>query len=201
MNRAPFSLSETWNHVGEVYGWIISLFGAPGEIAERLLLPRAARRDLLAWLAPVEALARRLLLLKALTLPPLNHAPAPAPAGRLVSAFVDRAPEALDPVDANWRVRFCVTPRGLSRLPARKAQERRAGGAINLNALPLARRLEALRRVLENPAPALARLRRLLALGRHIVREAFGPYRARATHIAEALSETQSALELAFNTS
>ena len=90
MNREEFSLQETWAHVGELYAWIVSLFGAPAAIAARLMLMRKERRDLLAWLGPVEALARRLLLLKALTLPTPNEAPRAGVSGRLAIAFKDR---------------------------------------------------------------------------------------------------------------
>jgi hypothetical protein len=101
-----------------------------------------------------------------------------------------------------WRVGFCVAPHGLLR--RRRGEAARAGeraGGVNLNALALARRLEALRRVLENPAPALARLCRLLAGRRTAVQAAFRPYRPRATPVQTLLPAAQAALELAFNRS
>ncbi|HWA22430.1 MAG TPA: hypothetical protein VG735_11145, partial [Caulobacterales bacterium] len=95
-----------------------------------------------------------------------------------------------------------VMPRGALRATRRSepcADQR--GGAINFNALPLARRLEALRRVLENPAPALARLCRLIAARREAVEAAFRPYRPRATCVQAALADAQREIDLAFNTS
>ncbi|MES1203246.1 MAG: hypothetical protein ABUS57_17550 [Pseudomonadota bacterium] len=77
----------------------------------------------------------------------------------------------------------------------------RRGGDINFNALPLARRLEALRRVLENPQPALARLCRLIATQRAAVEAAFRPYRPRATCAQSALADAQREIDLALNTS
>ncbi|MES1203874.1 MAG: hypothetical protein ABUS57_20750, partial [Pseudomonadota bacterium] len=189
-----------------LYASIVSLFGAPFDIALRLILRRDDRREILAWLGPVEALARRLLLLKALTMPAPNYAPPKATAGRLVIAFADRPIEDIDTETAKWRVRFCVMPHGLLRRTRSKepnaglcADQR--GGDINFNAIPLARRIEALRRVLENPAPALARLCTLLATQRAAVEAAFRPYRPRATCVQSALADAQREVDLALNTS
>jgi hypothetical protein len=206
MNREPFSLQDAWQYVGELYAAIVSLFGAPFEIATQFILMRQNRRDILAWLGPAEALARRLLLLKALSMPKTNYAPPKAMAGRLVIAFADRPIEDINTETAKWRVRFCVMPHGLLRRTRSKepnaglcADQR--GGDINFNAIPLARRIEALRRVLENPAPALARLCTLLATQRAAVEAAFRPYRPRATCAQAALAEAQSEVDLALNTS
>ncbi len=59
----------------------------------------------------------------------------------------------------------------------------------------------AARRVLDNPEPALKRLARLLVTRRADIAAAFGPYRPPAACAAEALAETQGALDLALNTS
>jgi hypothetical protein len=202
MNREPFSLQDAWQAMGDLYAAIVSLFGAPFDIAMQLILVRQNRRDILAWLGPVEALARRLLLLKALSLPPPNDAPPKTPPGRVVIAFADRPQEDIYPESEKWRVRFCVMPHGVLRTKRNKepcADQR--GGAINFNALPLGRRLEALRRLLENPQPALARLRRLLATQRAAVEAAFRPYRPRATCVQSALNDAQREIDLALNTS
>ena len=202
MNRAPFSLSDTWQHVAELYGWIVSLFGAPLEIADKRALMRKDRREILAWLGPVEALARRLLLLKALSLPKPNQpAPPPAAQGKLVIAFTDRPEWSPGENAEDWRVSFRVLPRGALRPRTGAPQTDQRGGAITMTAFPLARRIEALRRVLENPEPALARLTRFLAARRDEVATAFAPFRPPAACCREALDETQEALELALNTS
>ncbi|HWA23542.1 MAG TPA: hypothetical protein VG735_14200 [Caulobacterales bacterium] len=206
MNREPFSLQDAWQAMGDLYAAIVSLFGAPFEIATQFILMRQNRREILAWLGPVEALARRLLLLKALSMPKPNDAPPKVLPGRLVIAFADRPIEDIDPNSEKWRVRFSVMPRGVLRRTRSKephtglgADQR--GGAINFNALPLARRLEALRRLLENPQPALARLRRLLATQRAAVEAAFRPYRPRAACAQSALDDAQREIDLALNTS
>jgi hypothetical protein len=206
MNREPFSLQDAWQHVGDLYATIVSLFGAPFEIATQFILMRQNRRDILAWLGPVEALARRLLLLKALTMPKPNDAPPKALPGRITIAFADRQIEDIHPKSAEWRVRFNVMPMGAVRRKRRTdsgadATADARGGDINFNALPLARRLEALRRVLENPQPALARLCRLIATKREAVEAAFRPYRARANTVQTALSDAQRELDHALNTS
>jgi hypothetical protein len=85
--------------------------------------------------------------------------------------------------------------------PGADPRTHRRGADIQFNALPLARRLEALRRVLENPAPALARLCRLIATKRDAVEAAFRTYRPPANAAQDPLAEAQRELDLAFNTS
>ena len=199
--RPPFPLQDAWAHVGELYDWIVSLFGAPRALADRLILLRKQRHEILAWLVPVEALARRLLLLKALSLPKANTPPVFTPGAR-VARFADRAAPVMEEDAESWRVRFSVWPHGATRKAASNpplAMQR--GGAPTENALPLARRLEALRRVLENPEPALKRLTRLLAARRKTAPAAFAPYRPPAGPCATPLAEAQEELALAWNTS
>jgi hypothetical protein len=205
MNREPFDIQEAWQTVAMLYGYIASLFGGAAAIAERLLLRRKMQRDLLAWLGPAEALARRVLLLKALALPKPNTPPVLLPAtGRLAMAFTDRQAWALDENAETWRVRFRVLPGDAFRRKKIEGEEvlsDRRGGGITYNAYPLARRIEALRRLLDNPEPAVKRLARLLATRRADIVAVFGPYRPPGGPAATALSETQNALDLALNTS
>ncbi len=202
MTREPFSLQDAWQGVGDLYAAIVALFGAPFALAERLMLVRKSRREILEWLGPVEALARRLLLLKALTMPKPNEPPAKVLPGKLIIAFSDRPIGDIHPDSAQWRVRFNVMPFGVLRGKRREDScADRRGGDINFNALPLARRLEALRRTLENPAPAVARLCRLPAAKREEVESAFRPYRPRATCARSALDDAQREIGLALNTS
>jgi hypothetical protein len=184
---------------------IVNLFGAPADIAARLLLRRQMRHDMLAWLGPIEALARRLLLLKALACPAPNcKAAPPARAANLVIAFADRQEQDLPEDAAHWRVRFAVWPYGHRRSkPTTPKIETRRGGGIRFDAIPLARRLEALRRVLDNPDAAVARLVRLLAARRESAPAAFRPYRPPGGPAVTALAEAQREVELklALNTS
>ena len=136
-----------------------------------------------------------------MTMPHRSHE-WPHTLAQLNTAFADRAAPELEEESANWRVRFCVWPYGA----ARKASKpmplgiQRSGGIIQ-NALPLARRLEALNRVLENPEPAVQRLARLLAARRGRAPAAFARYRPPAGPIAAALVEAQDQVEAALNTS
>jgi hypothetical protein len=209
MNREPFNLDDAWAWAQDLCATIAVLFGAPATIAARLLLRRKWRHDMLAWLGPLEALVRRLLLLKALDGPAPNCAPAPpARKANLVIAFTDRQQPDLPEDAAQWRVRFAVWPYGhmRSQSTAPKIDARRGGG-IHFNAVPLARRLEALRRVLDNPDAALARLVRLLAQdranGRDSAPAAFRPYRPPGGPVVTILTATQGEVELklALNTS
>ena len=139
-------------------------------------------------------------------MPKPNDAPPKALPGRIVIAFADRQIEDIHPKSTEWRVRFNVMPMGaLSRKPRTESESAPAadqrGGDVNFNALPLARRLEALRRVLENPQPALARLCRLIATKREAVAAAFRPYRPPANAVQSALADAQRELDLALNTS
>jgi hypothetical protein len=201
MTREPFNLEDAWEGVAYLYDWIVSLFGAPAKLAALLLLRRKTRCDLLAWLGPVEALARRLLLLKALALPKSNAPPAPPPAkGRLTMAFADRAEWALDENPETWRVRFRVVPCNTLERPHPVGETDAPAGrrrSTLYNAYPLARRIEALRRVLDNPDPAVKRLAHFLATRRAALVAAFGPYRPPGGPARDALSNTQNALELA----
>jgi len=164
-------------------------------LAQRLLLRREKRIEILQWLAPLEALARRLLLLEALALPAPN---APAPffkKGKLASSYADRpAPEL--PEDAEqWRVRFhvwTVASAGKSPLAVQTARTR----PLNLNAIPLAKRIEALRRLYDQRSVYARRLADRLHQGVGRARRAFAPYRHVATPVRSLLREAQREVEI-----
>jgi hypothetical protein len=155
---------------------------------------------MLEWLAPVEALVRRILLLAAL------NAPAPAANVRarhtretpVRSALRDAWRWELSENPADWRVLFGVWPHGPTRAPAIAnaipwpATPR---PAADFNAYPLARRLEALLRVAENPAAAVARMARKLALRRAEAPRAFAPFRHPAGPVETILREAQEAVD------
>jgi hypothetical protein len=69
---APTSREDAWAHLFDIIAMVIALFGTPAAIAAQRLLRRATRIEIPHWLAPLEALARRLLLLEAAELPPRN---------------------------------------------------------------------------------------------------------------------------------
>lgn len=169
----PFTLSAAWEQVKVLLDYVYALFGAPGAIAAQLYLRAANRLQILQWLAPLEALARRLLAIEALSLPPPNMSP---PRGRLrdrpvAGALKDRPPQPCDEADPEtWRVVFNLWPgaRSGARSHVLSGDVTQPHGDAPLlgNALPLARRIEALRRLAEAPEPALRRMAALLAARR-----------------------------------
>ncbi len=179
---------------------VIALFGAPAAIAAMRILRRATRIEILHWLAPLEALARRLLLLEAAELPPRNAPPARFVAsGRIANALRDTPAPSEDP--AQWRVRFSLWPHGAQRRSAREARIGQPAHSIKETALALAKRLEALSRLLQNRKAYVQRMASLLAARRDTAFTAFAPFRFPGP-VATLLAETQAQVETALaNTS
>ncbi|MGE3303356.1 MAG: hypothetical protein AB7M12_09605 [Hyphomonadaceae bacterium] len=195
MQSAPFDLEDAWAALAEVTSWIAALFGLPAAIAQRFALTRRSRAAILAWLAPAEALARRLLCIEAASLPAPN-APAPfAPKGRLANALRDAPARELDEDSARWRVAFSL---GFGS-PAfdRPSEPPGSSRPFVPNAAALARRLEALLRVPQDRVRLVRRLaQRLHAASARAVR-AFTPYRHRAPACASTLAAAQTACDAA----
>jgi hypothetical protein len=141
-----------------------------------MILRKQTRVEILQWLAPLEAAARRMVLLEALTLPKPNAPAPPRFTGRLASAFADRPPPALPEKAEDWRVHFHVFR--LPQKPREPTAPRGQGEAkLHFTALALARRVEALRRVLENREAAVRHLAaRIHSAPAHADR-CFGHYR------------------------
>jgi hypothetical protein len=200
----PFTLLAAWEQVKVLLGFITALFGAPGALAAQLYLRAATRLEILQWLAPLEALARRLLAIEALALPPPNM---PPPRTRLRDAPVDGAlrepalPAAAAADPETWRVVFNLWPgaRAGAHTPARAHTAAPEGDPPLLrNALSLARRIEALRRLAEAPEHALRRMAALLAARRAEAAARFTNYaprkRLRACPAASLLEAAQAHL-------
>jgi hypothetical protein len=160
----------------------IHAFGAPAEVARTL--SRFARHALARRLRALETLAMKLLLVEAARLAPVppassRHANAKTIAARRTDAGWKPAVPPADPArPETWRVRFELRiPRAHERAAQPKQPSARMaalGGAApdtareRAKAEKLARRLEALRRVVADPLPRARRLRRkLLALKAH----------------------------------
>lgn len=197
-NDDPFTLERAWAQLGDLIAMMLTLFGAPAAIAARLILGRDARKHILQWLAPLEAAARRLLLIEALQHPAPN-APAPFfPRGRLASAYADTPAPDLPPDEKDWRVRFNI---GLAAAPAKRvaietdehsvffATPRSA--PISLNAAPLARRFEALRRLISDRDALVAALARRAHQAPERAARRFAPYRRAARPVQALLSDIQ----------
>ncbi|MDX2236713.1 MAG: hypothetical protein NW203_04035 [Hyphomonadaceae bacterium] len=141
------------------------------------LRPGRLRRDWAriarAWIAGLEAQTRRLLLAAAAAL----YAPPAPPGRRRWRSGRGRAPDLLDPDPAAWRgVTFRLRP-APSR--ARGAHKRAERPRKDYDITGLARRCEALRRVLAEPESAIRRmaalLRRTPEAGRAIAARAAPP--------------------------
>lgn len=194
----PFNLERFWLCLGESAGWIVSLFGAPSKIAGCLILTRGLRENILAWLAPIEAFARRLLVIEAASLPRPNFALPKAASGRISTALEDAPLTMLGENEGEWRVRFKVWPGVTSAPCARRACEKPPPrNQIVFNAYPIARRIEALLRLAEDRTGALARIARRLFANPKAARIAFAPYRGPALCIRDMLATTQAEVDAA----
>ena len=70
----PFDLETAWAGLQHAIGMLLAVVGGCAlAVAERMILTRAARTEILQWLAPLEAFARRLLVVEALNLPAPNQ--------------------------------------------------------------------------------------------------------------------------------
>lgn len=145
-----------WATVAHLVTWVINLFGDASFLAALGPIRPKLRREILAWLRPAEALARKLLLIEAARLPKPNL-PAPAPRVRppARARFGRRGFAMPDPAD--WPVAFKAIPQ--RRSPRVRFKPRRP---FLFTALALAERLEALARVAADPERYAARLGRRL---------------------------------------
>jgi hypothetical protein len=161
------------------------------------MLPRAARIQILQWLAPLEAQARRLLVLEALKLPAPNQPPPFIPKGKLANAYADKPAPDLPADETQWRVRFHVWSGGAAKPGRAPGIPNARSYPVSYNALPLARRIEALRRVFDQRDLYAARLAVRLHHAPAQARKAFAPYRHRATAVQTLLRQTQDQVDLA----
>jgi hypothetical protein len=178
---------------------MLAIFGGcAAAVAQRLILTRANRIQILQWLAPLEAVARRLLLIEALKLPAPN---APAPfirSAKLASAYADRPHPDLPESAEAWRVRFHIGigPASRPRLPAQNVASG-AASPVQFNAIALARRMEALRRLFGQREAYARRLALRVHHAGARARKAFAPYRHRATAVRTLMRTVQREADLA----
>jgi hypothetical protein len=161
----PDIVAASWTALRQFVAWALRIFGEPGAIARRFYEGACADRKLLiGWLRGMEALARHLLTVEASRLPK----PAPmevkgsvaGPKQPSVTARHGRPGFGNDDSE-QWRVRFALLP------PARPDTERRRRDEDEVvhryfSLFALAERMEALIRVVNDPAPFAARLSRAL---------------------------------------
>lgn len=183
---APPSAAPLWTRVRAAFARAVAAIGAPTAIAALGLLSHALRRTIANRIALLEHIVRKLLLAEAARLQ-VHHPSSfptresairnPGASGRVLAAA--RSPK-LDLTRAEtWPARFALAPpRDPRAVPEANAPRIRSlwDTSPNTRAQPsaqraprtentafrLARRLEALRRVLDDPRPHAARLARVL---------------------------------------
>lgn len=161
-----------WSKARELFAAMCAEIGAASAIAAFVALERKQRRAILDWLVPLEALARKLLLIDAaaLTLPAprprAQHTKAARP--RRTAAFSIPIPSTLSARTAQPRIRALdpVLVKDIWREQARRARiaALKAQRATSRRPAPqrFADRIAALARVLDNPMPHAKRLARRL---------------------------------------
>ncbi len=169
---------------------MVGAHGWPGAIAARGTISAKFRRDLLQWLAPLEAMVRRLLLLEALRAPP-PCASVCAPKQKRRTQTRRKAPvRAASPVFTIWNAARKRPPHLRKYVLVEGRGFRPEAGLETYPAAPVARRMEALLGVLENRAPHVARLARLITRTPARVRLCFGRYRRPALRVFAAVLQT-----------
>lgn len=204
------SQDPLWTRARAMYARAVAAIGDAASIALLSVLPRALRRDITAWLFPLECIVRRLLIAEAArlrraeprsancaprvmlvqlrSLGMARHKPSGStrPTPRIFSSVAENgaAGAARSKLDMSrpdaWPARFSFAlPRDTRLVPNSRAPRIRdlsgphvppplpshAPRKLNPADAPfrLARRFEALRRVIENPRPHAERLARVLA--------------------------------------
>jgi hypothetical protein len=199
-----------WTRARAMFARAAAALGGPAAIAAVAVLSGAVRRTIVGWIAPLECIVRKLLLAEAARLP-VSRAGLEARMPPQVKTAPERAKPDLQRPET-WRARFSLSlPADPRAVPEARAPRIRAlwdappvmivsaappparrlppGGPSKPSpAFRLARRFEALRRVLRNPLPHARRLARVLrrALRRfpEIVRRfALAPARASARDV------------------
>ncbi len=197
------ALERFWDDLNYAVGLILSVFGGPQEIASRRMLIARSRQEILIWLAPIEAMARRILLLAALRAPAPNLPERRKRAAPIESALRDAPFRELSDNPADWRVLFNDWPResGLRKQRAVLPQPV-LKRFTDYNAYPLARRLEALVRLARDPSAAIQRTARKIAERRGELCFAFARYRHDAMPVQSLLNDVQRHVDAAlWNTS
>jgi hypothetical protein len=174
MELALHSPSHLWSAARDAFDRLRTRFDSPHDIAAWLVLKRSERIDLGAWLRGLEALVRRIVLIEALAQPaaPVLGKASPQSSTRRVGAgrasVSLRLWPRLNPHPARIRmlgpatsVREIWADRRRAALAQRLARARRHRRCDR--AERIARRIEALRRILDRPQAAIRRLARKLS--------------------------------------
>ena len=182
LTTPSLTTAPLWARTRAMFARAVAATGGAAAIAAIALLTEAARRAVIRWLAPLEHAARKLLLVEAAALAATPPQPNDGTAGLQVrkttsaaSKAARRAARALDLTrPETWPARFSFAlPRDPRAVPDARAPRIRAlwgppppapapraprAADPEHSAFRLARRFEALRRVLDDPRPHAQRL-------------------------------------------
>lgn len=177
----PKPHAELWDVLREFFDWARRDIGEPADIARIALIGPEARKLILDWLAPLEALLRRLVFLAAIALQPPQAPSRAHPRPKTKAARRAGSPDPENPAawPAHFRLLERTGPRRAAANPIRKPRFAALPAGLS-SGWPLALRFEALRRGLENPAPLAQRLARLLHKLPHAARALMALPRAHA---------------------
>ncbi|MBL8550253.1 MAG: hypothetical protein JNJ73_09720 [Hyphomonadaceae bacterium] len=154
----PLTLPEAWTNFRYFLRAMAALTEEPARLAARLFLQAHERCEILAWLKPLERLARLLLLAEAATLDLKPVPPRKAGPRREIKGSRNRlVPEESE----EWRVGFQLAVHSKRRRGRVRAS--RGFAAPVYDSVPIAARIEALVRVALDPARYARRLARRLA--------------------------------------
>lgn len=146
--KLPAALRDVWASACAIWQTLCDVFDTPASLAEREFITRSEHKLLNDWVYHLELLIHRLVLVGALALnfvlrPLQPHAPRPRKSRRVL--LWPARPEA-------WPARFRMMRGGGRNADDsyRPPQPARPAPAV-VSSFPLARRIEAMRRVLANP--------------------------------------------------
>ncbi len=191
------SWKTAWAALQHAIMCMLAIFGGVAAVAERLILTRAGRIEILQWLAQIEATARRLILVEALKLPPPNAPPSFVPLAKLATAYADKPRPELPEDPEQWNVRFHVWSGARPAVRKTIGVQATRSHAIQFNAIPLARRMEAVRRLFDQRQAYAQRLALRVHHARARALKVFAPYRHRATAVQTLLRQVQAEVDLA----
>jgi hypothetical protein len=175
-------------HARDLLGFLFVRSFTPEAIALEIVIHRERRHDFLRWLRIVEEMLRRVLFLEASAI--ATSFPPPTPARLLTARTRKPAPVFNREDSTTWRLSLRMTPPA-GRQHHRKHKPSRRQPRIVVPSRPLALRVQAILRALEDPHPYIQRLALRLRKGldrfRHLAN--FKPsFHGRATPTLRALA-------------
>ncbi len=163
--------------------WLVGDYWGPATLALHHFVWQFRKFEILDYLRPIELLLRRMLVIEAFALAGSQSLPPSRPGGVIRTSRAPQEKPACDPTQPEtWRVSFRIMPAKLAerhwRLPRKKLppidRDHFRGDPrtpmrfrrVQHQSMPLARRLEAVIRVINDPAPYVRRLAFRLRRGR-----------------------------------